>query len=63
MTMGLIHSRARKQRDRAERDVLREEARQLKTEREAAEAEAAEDLPWYRQPTVGGAIRRLRGVF
>lgn len=64
--MGLIHSRAAKQRNRAAAELLREQAR---TEREgrherrrvAASAEPDMSLPWWRQPTLGQAIRRGRG--
>lgn len=61
--MGLIHSRAAKQRNRAEAAVLNEQARQLGNERRATEhdqrAAAAGDNPW-RQPTVGDAIKTFR---
>jgi hypothetical protein len=58
--MGLIHSRARKARDRAEAAVLREQAIQMRTERVAASdaaASASGDIrnPW-RQPTLGEAF-------
>jgi len=51
--MGLIHTRARKQRDRAEAELAKEEARQLRDARTA-------DQLWYRQPTLGGAIAARR---
>lgn len=57
--MGIIRSRASKQRDRAQRDLLQEQARQLRGERETAEHEQraadAGDNPW-RQPTVRDAL-------
>jgi hypothetical protein len=47
--LGLIHSRASKQRDR-------EEAKLIKAQREALQDQQAADLPWYRQRTLGAAI-------
>jgi|GEM_PF-2719317 len=47
--MGLIHTRASKKRDKAE-------AKLLKAELHEKENEAATDLPWWRQRTVGAAI-------
>lgn len=51
--MGLIHTRASKKRDKAQ-------AKLLKTERQQLEQEAAQDKPWYQQPTIGDAIRAAR---
>jgi hypothetical protein len=48
--MGLIHTRAKKKRDRAEAGLLREQERQLAAQRHASE-------PVWRQPTVGSLIR------
>ncbi len=58
--MGLIHSRAAKERTRAEAAVLREQARQMRAERVAAAEQAAAESgttqnPW-RQPTLGEAL-------
>lgn len=69
--MGLIHTRASKKRDRAaarlandQSRVLEHEARQArheeKNERLAGQQEAAQSNPWYRQPTIGDAIRAAR---
>jgi hypothetical protein len=59
--MGLIHSRAGKKRDKAAAALLSEQAAQLQDERQREERlrreEAAGDNPW-RQPTLGGAIRK-----
>jgi hypothetical protein len=58
--MGLIHSSARKARDRAEAAVLREQALVMRSERVAAADAAAMESgeirnPW-RQPTLGEAL-------
>ena len=57
--MGIIHSRAAKKRDRAQAALLREQERELRGARKAAEhderAEAAGDS-LLRQPTVGDAL-------
>jgi hypothetical protein len=62
--MGLIHSRASKKRDKAQAALLDEQRKALRHERKEQEAtdrqEAAQDLPWWRQPTVGGAIAKAR---
>lgn len=61
--MGLLHSRASKRRDRAEAQLLEEQARQVRGERRAAgraaREEAADGLPAWRQPTLGGALRKM----
>ena len=57
--MGLIHSRASKHRAKAEAELLKEQTRQLRDERKAEKAEAAEDLPAWRQPTLGAALGKL----
>jgi hypothetical protein len=68
--MGLIHSRASKKRDRAAAGLLKEQARAARDERRGAhradsagqlqEREvAAAELPAWRQPTLGGALRKL----
>ncbi len=57
--MGLIHTRASKRRDRAAADLLREQARAARSANRAAQREAAEELPAWRQPTVGGVLRKL----
>lgn len=54
--MGLIHSRASKKRNKAEAEVLREQAAQLRKERLEAEELENRDKPLWRQPTVGGLI-------
>ncbi len=69
--MGLMHTRASKKRDRAaarladdQSRVLEHEVRQARheerNERLAGQREAAHRKPWYRQPTVGDAIRAAR---
>lgn len=64
--MGLIHSRARKKRDRAEARYHQELTRQLREERTAQRAEDAGDS-LLRQPTLGALLsaaarrRRNRG--
>jgi hypothetical protein len=65
--MGLIHSRASKKRAKAEAELLREQAKQVRAERQAQDravraerAEAAADLPAWRQPTLGAAIAAAR---
>ena len=67
--MGLIHSRASKKRDRAEADLLREQAKGIRTERKAAQREEVTeqlsgqtDHPeqWWREPTVASLIGRRR---
>jgi hypothetical protein len=67
--MGLIHSRASKKRDKAEAALLDEQRKALRRERKAPnrdrnEPEAADgreaaqdDTPWWRQPTIGAAIK------
>jgi hypothetical protein len=64
--VGIIHSRASKKRDKAEAELLREQAKQLRGSSQSArhadaverEQEAA-DLPAWRQPTVRGMLRKL----
>lgn len=51
--MGLIHTRASKKRDKAQ-------AKLLETERKQLIQESAQGKPWYRQPTLGDAIRASR---
>ena len=62
--MGLIHSRASKKRDKAQAALLDEQRKALRNERKEQEAadrqEAAQDLPWWRQPTIGAAITKAR---
>ena len=59
--MGLMHSRASKKRDKAEAKLLEEQRKQVRDERRREDRErreeAAGDNPW-RQPTLGGAIRK-----
>jgi hypothetical protein len=69
--MGLIHSRASKKRDKAQAALLDEQRKALRQERKAADRdrneqeaadrqEAAQDVPWWRQPTLGAAITKAR---
>jgi hypothetical protein len=62
--MGLIHSRAAKERNRAEAALLREQTRQLRGERvaaaDAAAAESGEIRSALRQPTLGEALATRR---
>jgi hypothetical protein len=69
--MGLIHSRASKKRAKAEARLAREQRKVLRQSRKNADAaveqqqrehreDEAQNLAWYRQPTVGAAIRRAR---
>ena len=67
--MGLIHSRASKKRDRAEAELARAQAKLVRQQAKAIDAEAKAtdhdgdpkpDLPWYRQPTLGAAIKAYR---
>lgn len=57
--MGLIHSRAAKERNRAEAAVLREQARALRAQRVAdttAAIDAGGQQSALRQPTLGEAL-------
>jgi len=61
--MGLIRSRSKKVRNKAEAEVLREQARQMRGERQAAERDAAVERAGdsvLRQPTVRDAIAAAR---
>lgn len=69
--MGLIHTRASKKRDKAaarlasdQSKVIERQARRAhqdeKQEKLADRQEATQSKPWYRQPTVGDAIRAAK---
>jgi len=71
--MGLIHSRAPKKRDKTQARLADEERKQIQhearhergeegQERLAEPREIAQGKPWYRQPTVGDAIRAAKWV-
>ncbi len=54
--MGLIHSRARKKRNKAEARVLNDQHEAHVAARRAADLAAK---PWYLQPTLGAALQSL----
>ena len=66
--MGLIHTRAGKKRDKAaarlandQSEVIEQQGhRPHQDEKLADRQEAGQSRPWYRQPTVGDAIRAAR---
>ena len=61
--MGLIRSRSKKMRNKAEAEVLREQARQMRGDRREAERDAAVERAGgsvLRQPTVRDAIAAAR---
>jgi hypothetical protein len=59
--MGLIHSRARKKRDRAAAELTRQQTGLIRDQRLRRRRATSAGSPWWRQPTVGDMIRVLLG--
>jgi hypothetical protein len=59
--MGIFHSRASKRRDRQAARLLREERLALHHARTAEAERESAGQPWWRQPSIGAALREMRG--